>query len=150
MRRDGDGAAAVALQEELAARLGNRTLLALILGSVAAAFGLEPPEVTGPASQVEAIVALGRASELLRALERPITVPQALLAQVERDPSGVSPADLHALCEAGLAIGRPELTYHASGRGLAADGPLLYRFLLARGRVLAGAAGQRDRDRAQL
>jgi hypothetical protein len=45
-------------------------------------------------------------------------------------------------------MGRPALTYAASGQGLAADGPLLHRFLLARGRALVAAASRRDRDRA--
>ena len=47
-------------------------------------------------------------------------------------------------------MGRPALTYAASGEGLAGDGPLLHRFLLARGRALAAAASRRDRDRAAL
>ena len=149
-RRNGDGAAAVRLHEELASRLGNGTMLALILSSVAESFGLEPPDAPGPASPAETVQALARSGDLFRALDRPLAVPPALLARVEHDLSGASPADLHSLCVGGLYMGRPALTYAASGEGLASDGPLLHRFLLARGRALAAAASRRDRDRAVL
>jgi len=149
-RRSGDGAAAVRLHEELASRLGNGTMLALILSSVAESFGLEPPDAPGPASPAETVQALARSGDLFRALDRPLAVPPALLARVEHDLSGASPADLHSLCVGGLYMGRPALTYAASGEGLASDGPLLHRFLLARGRALAAAASRRDRDRAVL
>ena len=46
-------------------------------------------------------------------------------------------------------MGRPALTYAASGEGLAGDSPLLHRFLLARGRALSAASSRRDRDRAE-
>ncbi len=74
--------------------------------------------------------------------------PPDLLARVEHDLDGTSAADLHSLCLGGLAMGRPALTYAASGQGLAVGGPLLHRFLLARGHALAAAASRRDRDRA--
>ena len=47
-RRNGDGAAALRLHQELASRLGNPTMLALTLSSVAEAFGLEPPAAPDP------------------------------------------------------------------------------------------------------
>ena len=147
-RRNGNGPGAVRLHEELASRLGNPTTLALILSSVAESFGLESPAAPDPASPAETVQALARSCDLFRALDRPLAVPPGLLARVERDLGGASPADLHSLCVGGLYMGRPALTYAASGEGLATDGPLLHRFLLARGRALSAAASRRDRDRA--
>ncbi len=147
-RRNGDGPAAVRLHEEMASRLGNPTMLALIASSVAESFGLEAPAAPEPASPAEAAQALARASDLFRGLDRPLAVPPELLSRVERDLRGASPADLYSLCGGGLHMGRPSLTYAASGEGLAGDGPLLHRFLLARGRALSAAASRRDRDRA--
>ena len=147
-RRNGDGPGAVRLHEELASRLGNPTTLALILSSVAESFGLESPAAPDPASPAETVQALARSCDLFRALDRPLAVPPELLARVERELGGASPADLHSLCVGGLYMGRPALTYAASGEGLATDGPLLHRFLLARGRALSAAASRRDRDRA--
>lgn len=149
-RRNGDGPGAVRLHEELASRLGNPTTLALISSSVAESFGLERPDAPDPVSPAEAVQALARAGDLFRALDRPLAVPPELLARVERDLGGASPADLLSLCVGGLAMGRPALTYAASGEGLAGDGPLLHRFLLARGRALSAAAARRERDRAAL
>jgi tetratricopeptide (TPR) repeat protein len=147
-RRAGDGPGAERLLEELASRLVNRTMLGLIVSSVAESFGLEPPETLDAASPAESAQALARAGDLFRALGRPLAVPAGLLARVERGLGEASPADLHSLCGAGLHIGRPALTYAAAGEGLTGDGPLLHRFLLARGRALALAGARRDRDRA--
>jgi tetratricopeptide (TPR) repeat protein len=149
-RGTGDGPAAVRLHEELAARLGNRTVLALVLSSVADSFGLEAPDAPDPASPAETVQALARAAELFRALDHRLIVAPAVLAGVERHLAGTSSADLHSLCLGGLAMGWPALSYAASGEGLAHDRPLLHRFLLARGRVLSNAASRRDRDRAGL
>ena len=148
MRRNGDGVGAARLHEELAARLGNPTMLWLILSSVGESFGLEPPDAPAAAPPTETVQALARSCDLFRALDRPLVAPPDLLARVERDLDGAAAADLHSLCVGGLTMGRPALTYAASGQGLAADGPLLHRFLLARGRALVAAASRRDRDRA--
>jgi hypothetical protein len=149
-RRQGDGAAAVRLHQELASRLGNPAMLALILISVAEAFGLEPPAAPDGASPAETVQALARASDLFRALDRPLAVPSELLDRVTRDLAGASAADLHSLCVGGLHMGQLALTYAASGEGLAGESPLLHRFLLARGRALSAAISRRDRDRAGL
>jgi hypothetical protein len=148
MRRNGDGAGAARLHEELAARLGNPTMLWLILSSVGESFGLEPPDAPAAAPPAETVQALARSCDLFRALDRPLVAPPDLLARVERDLDGASAADLYSLCVGGLTMGRPALTYAASGQGLSGDGSLLHRFLLARGRALAAAASRRDRDRA--
>ncbi len=58
-------------------------------------------------------------------------------------------AQLHALCHAGLAIGRPTLTYIAAGRGLGHPEPDLHRFLLARGKSLAGSPSPPHQTRAR-
>jgi hypothetical protein len=92
---------------------------------------------------------LARGGDLFRALNRPLIPPPALLAQVEKSLSTASAAQLHALCMGGLWIGKPALTYAASGYGLAQDGSLLHRFLLARGRALQAATGLEAQERAQ-
>ncbi|HVQ76454.1 MAG TPA: hypothetical protein VMT79_13075 [Candidatus Binatia bacterium] len=148
MRRNGDGAGAARLHQELASRLGNPTMLWLILSSVGELFSLEPPDAPDAVSPAQAVQALARSCDLFRALDRPLVAPPDLVARVEGDLDGASAADLHSLCIGGLAMGRPALTYAASGQGLSCDGSLLHRFLLARGRALAAAASRRDRDRA--
>src|SRR5206468_5056568 len=116
-RRNGDGAAAMRLHDELASRLGSPTTLALISSSVAQAFGVEPPDAPGPASPAEAVQALARASDLFTALDRPLVVTPELLDRVERDLRGASAADLHSLCVGGLRMGWLGLAYAASGEG---------------------------------
>jgi hypothetical protein len=86
---------------------------------------------------------------LFRALNRPLSIPPALLAQVEKHLNTASAAQLHALCMGGLWTGQPALTYAASGYGLAQDGALLHRFLLARGQALQAAVGFDAQERAQ-
>jgi hypothetical protein len=56
---------------------------------------------------------------------------------------------LHALCQSGLLIGRPTLTYVAAGQGLTQEGPLQHRFLLARGQTLLGSQGLQAHTRAR-
>jgi hypothetical protein len=72
-----------------------------------------------------------------------------MLAQAEKGLKAASEAQLHALCMGGLWIGHPALTYAASSQGLARDGSLLHRFLLARGQALKAAMGVEAQERAQ-
>jgi hypothetical protein len=76
-------------------------------------------------------------------------VPAALFTQVEKDLASATSTQLHSLCVSGLWLGRPTLTYTASGQGLTRDGPFAHRFLLARGQVLSAATTQREQDRAR-
>ncbi len=130
-------------------RGGNPALPALILESVATSFALEPPRLPESASPRQAVEALARACDLFRALDRPLRLDPRRLARAERDLAGAPVAELHSLCLGGLAFGRLPLAYAASGQGLAQDGELLHRFLLARGRVLALAGTERERERAR-
>lgn len=148
-RRAADDHGAAGAAQALAGRLGNPVLVDLTLGAVAARLGIEPPEPPGTPSPPQAVEGLARACDLFRELDRPLEVPRELLTQVERDLGGASPAQLHALCAGGLSIGRPALTYAASGQGLADDGALVPRFLLARGQALGAAMAARDRERAR-
>ena len=129
--------------------MDNPVLCNLILGTVAGSLGLKPPPPSGPPAQPQAIDGLARACDLFRALDRPLTIPAALLAQVEKELGNTSVAQLHSLCAGGLRMGRPALTYAASGQGLAHDGPLVSRFLLARGQALQVATTERERNRAR-
>jgi hypothetical protein len=125
-------------------------LSALILESVAISFGLEPPPpAEEPISQRHAVEALARAFDLFAVLDRPLRVDATRLARVEQDLAGATLTALHSLCAGGLAFGWPSLTYAASGQGLAHDGAQLHRFLLARGRALALAWTERERQRAR-
>ncbi len=145
----GEATTAAQLEQTLATTMDNPVLCNLILGTVAGSLGLKPPPPSGPPAQPQAIDGLARACDLFRALDRPLTIPAALLAQVEKELGNTSVAQLHSLCAGGLRIGRPALTYAASGQGLAHDGPLVSRFLLARGQALQAATTERERNRAR-
>jgi hypothetical protein len=147
-RQAGDEAAAGELERGLAARAGNPVFLELLLGSVAATCAVVDPGLPRPRSQPEAIAGLARAFDLFDALGCPLTVPPELFRQIEAGLSGAPAAELLSLCACGLKLGRPGLTYVAAGRGLADEGPLFHRFLLARGRALSLAGGEWERQRA--
>jgi hypothetical protein len=72
-----------------------------------------------------------------------------LLTQVQKDLSGASSAQLLSLCLGGQVLGRPALAYVAAGQGLARDGVLAHRFLLARGQALRACWGPTEQDRAR-
>lgn len=141
--------AVVEIERRLLARAGNPTLAAMALEMVVTSFGLAPPASPQAYSQVEAVEALARLFDLCRAIERPPAAPPEQVARVERDVSPASAGQLHSLCAGGLASGRLSLAYVASGEGLARDGGLLHRFLLARGRVLAATGGEHEATRAR-
>ncbi|MBI3797775.1 MAG: hypothetical protein HY268_12510 [Deltaproteobacteria bacterium] len=145
----GDTAATTRLEQTLATTVDNPVLAELTLGTVAGVLGIKLPLQTGSPTQLQAIDGLARACDLFHTLGRPLTVPAALLTQVEKDLASATSAQLHSLCVGGLWLGRPTLTYAASGQGLTQDGPLVHRFLLARGRALSAATTQREQDRAR-
>jgi hypothetical protein len=72
-----------------------------------------------------------------------------MLKRAEQSLAHASAAQLHALCAGGLWMGRPALTYHAAGCGLALSDPLAYRFLLARGQALCASRAFDGEDRAR-
>jgi hypothetical protein len=148
-RKAKDAEAAAGLEGALAARTGNPVLNELILDSVSNAFGVEPPSPCRMPSPSETIDAVARGLDLFRGLERPLAVRPYRFTHVEGSVSRASAAQLHSLCLGGLWLPRPSLTYVASGQGLAVGGPLLHRFLLARGRVLGTAIGWEERERAR-
>ncbi|MBI3326337.1 MAG: hypothetical protein HYZ81_06500 [Nitrospinae bacterium] len=137
------------LEHTLETSVGDPALHDLILGSVAKSLGVEAPRALGRPSQAEAIEGLARGCDLFQGLNRPLSVPPPLLAQVEKGLQTASLTQLHALCTGGLWIGTPALTYAASGYGLAQDGPLMHRFLLARGQALKAATDLEAQERAQ-
>ena len=148
-RKAADASTAEQLEQTLATSMGNPALYDLILEAVARSFGIEPPKPVAKPSQAEAIEGLARGCDLFRALNRPLSVPQALVAQAEKGLKTASLSQLHALCMGGLWIGNPALTYAASSHGLTQDGSLLHRFLLARGQALKAATGIEAQERAQ-
>jgi hypothetical protein len=145
----GDTAAATRLEQTLATTVDNPVLADLTLRTVAGLVGINPPLQQGSPTQVQAIDGLVRACDLCRMLDRPPLVPAILLTQVEKDLASATNTQLHSLCVSGLWLGRLTLTYAASGQGLTEDGPLVHRFLLARGQALCTATTQREQDRAR-
>jgi hypothetical protein len=135
--------------QALAASVNNPALADLTLGTVAGTLGIKPPPQSDPPTQLQAIDGLARACDLFHALDRPLTVPAALLTQVEQDLASTTATQLHSLCAGGLWLGRPALTYAASGQGLTQDGPLVHRFLLSRGQALRATMTQREQERAR-
>jgi hypothetical protein len=149
VRKAADASTAEQLEQTLATSMGNPALYDLLLEAVARSFGIEPPKPVAKPSQAEAIEGLARGCDLFRALNRPLSVPQALVAQAEKGLNTASLSQLHALCMGGLWIGNPALAYAASSHGLTQDGSLLHRFLLARGQALKAATGIEAQERAQ-
>ncbi len=147
----GDPAAAACFEHDLTTTAGNPVLCALILEAIGTSLAvpLPPLPAASPAPGQE-IDGLARACELFRALDRPLTVPPALLKRVEHHLHSASAAQLHALCAGGLRMGRPVLTYRAAGLGLELHDAMAYRFLLARGQALSAWVAQDAQERARL
>lgn len=154
--RDGDTSSATAREGELAERLANPVLVDLLLASVAATLGLDPPAgrprlaaVALTVPKLQAIEGLARAADLLLPLGQALAVPLDLLARIELNPRGAPAPHLHSLCTLALRVNRPSLAYAASGAGLELESALTHRFLLARGRSLAEVPLAREHARAR-
>ena len=125
--------------------------MGLILEAISTSLKAQLPPLPAAASTpAQVIDGLARACDLFRALDRPLTVPAAVLKRAEQHLEHASAAQLHALCAGGLWMGRPALTYHAAGRGLALSDPLAYRFLLARGQALCACPAFDVQERARM
>ena len=146
----GDTAATAQLEQALTTTAANPVLRGLILEALGASLKVQLPPLPAAASTpAQVIDGLARACDLFRALDRPLTVPAAVLKRAEQHLENASAAQLHALCAGGLWMGRPALTYHAAGRGLALSDPLAYRFLLARGQALSASRAVDGEERAR-
>jgi hypothetical protein len=146
----GDTAATAQLEQALTSTAGNPVLCGLILEAIGASLKVKlSPLPAASSSSSQAIDGLARACDLFRTLDRPLTVPAALLKRAEQHLENASAAQLHALCAGGLWMGRPVLTYRAAGYGLALSDPLAYRFLLARGQALCAARAFEAQERAR-
>jgi hypothetical protein len=146
----GDTAATAQLEQALTSTAGNPVLCELILEAIGVSLKVKlPPLPAASSSPSPAVDGLARACDLFRALDRPLTVPAALLKRAEQHLANASAAQLHALCAGGLWMGCPALTYRASGYGLALSDPLAYRFLLARGQALCAARAFEAQERAR-
>src|SRR5262249_848806 len=146
----GDTAATAQLEQVLTTTAANPVLHGLILEALGASLKVPLPSLPVAASTPGQVIdGLARACDLFRALDRPLTVPAAVLKPVRQHPEHASAAQLHALCAGGVWMGRPALAYHAAGRGLALSDPLAYRFLLARGQALCAGRTLDGEDRAR-
>ena len=147
----GDTAATAQLEQALTTTVANPVLRGLILEAISTSLKAQLPPLPAAASTpAQVIDGLARACDLFRALDRPLTVPAAVLKRAEQHLEHASAAQLHALCAGGLWMGRPALTYHAAGRGLALSDPLAYRFLLARGQALCACPAFDVQERARM
>ena len=146
----GDTAATAQLEQALTTTAANPVLQGLILEALGTSLKVQvPPLSAAAATPGQVIDGLARACDLFRALDRPLTVPAAVLKRAEQHLEHASAAQLHALCAGGLWMGRPALAYHAAGRGLALSDPLAYRFLLARGQALCAGRTLDGEERAR-
>jgi hypothetical protein len=138
------------LQQRFHTIVGNPVLSDIILGALSTAVRIPLPRRPVRASPADAVAGLARACTLFDSLERPLPTPATgLLSQIEKNIAQATPEQLHALCRGGSMIGRPSLTYIAAGQGLSQDGPLQYRFLLARGQTLSQCHGPVEQSRAR-
>jgi hypothetical protein len=150
VQQRGDIGATAQLEQALTTTAANPVLHGLILEALGASLKVPLPPLPAAASTpAQVIDGLARACDLFRALDRPLTVPAAVLKRVEQHLENASAAQLHALCAGGLWMGRPALTYYAAGRGLALPDPLAYRFLLARGQALSTSRAVDGEERAR-
>jgi hypothetical protein len=147
----GDTAATAQLDQALTTTVANPVLHGLILEALGASLQVQVPSRPAAASTPGQVIdGLARACDLFRTLDRPLTVPAAVLKRAEHHLDKASAAQLHALCAGGLWMGHPALTYHAAGRGLALSDPLAYRFLLARGQALCACPAFDVQERARM
>ena len=137
------------LAQTLARAVNNQALHALILATVSEITQVSRPQWSAKVSPPQAVEGLARACALFGALDRRVAVPDSFVSQVEKNLDDASVAQLHALCQGGLALGRPALTYIAAGHGLRHPEPHLHRFLLARGRSLGGSLTRTHQTRAR-
>jgi hypothetical protein len=146
----GDAAATAQYEQELSTTAANPILEQLLLESLSTSLKVAMPHSpSGTATPAQILDGVARACEMFRALDRPLTLSPALQKQLEQHLAQASAAQLHALCAGALWLERPALTYRASGQGLALNDPLVYRFLLARGRVLGMCLGMDIQERAR-
>jgi hypothetical protein len=146
----GDTAATTQLEQVLTTTVANPVLRMLILEALGASLKVQLPPLPAAASTpTQVIDGLARACDLFCALDRPLTVAAAVLKRAEQALANASAAQLYALCAGGLWMGRPALTYHAAGCGLALSDPLAYRFLLARGQALCASPAVDVQERAR-
>jgi hypothetical protein len=146
----GNTEGATRLEQVFQSTVANGVLRDLVIGALTESVKIKFPRQTSTPSPEEAIDGLVRAYALFQSVDRPLSKPAAgVLTQIENNMSRASVAQLHLLCRSGLLMGRPTLTYVAAGQGLTQEGPLQYRFLLARGQTLSWCQGPQEQIRAR-
>ncbi len=141
---------ATRLEQGFRAMVANSVLGDLVLDALTESIKIKFPRQASTPSAEEAIDGLARAYALFQSVDRPLPKPETkVLTLIEKNLRHASLTQLHALCQGGLLMGRPALTYLAAGQGLTQEGPLQHRFLLARGQTLVGAYGFQQQTRAR-
>ncbi|NOT56136.1 MAG: hypothetical protein HOP18_16170 [Deltaproteobacteria bacterium] len=146
--KNSDGA--TRLEQGFRSMIANSVLADLVTDSLTESVKVKfPPQASTPSPE-EAIDGLVRAYALFQSVDRSLPIPDMkVLTQIEKHLSHASLTQLHALCQSGMLMGRPTLTYLAAGHGLTQEGPLQHRFLLARGQTLIGSQGFQQQTRAR-
>ena len=148
--KSGNSEGATRLEQGFRSMVTNGVLGDLVIDALAESVKLKFPRQATTPSPEEAIDGLVRAYTLFQGVDRPLPKPAAgVLTQIENSLSRASVAQLHVLCQSGLLMGRPTLTYMAAGQGLTQEGPLQHRFLLARGQTLITSQGPQAQTRAR-
>ncbi len=134
--RKPDPAATTAVAARLEAEVKNPAFSWILEASAAAFLKREPGIAARAFSPVQALAALVRAQRLLPRLSRRLRVSDDIVQAAGRHLSNATPEELLTVCAGPAADAWSELAYAASTLGLALDGPLLARFLVARARAL--------------
>ncbi|MSQ47508.1 MAG: hypothetical protein EXR78_03825 [Deltaproteobacteria bacterium] len=146
----GNSEGAARLERGFRSMVANGVLGDVVIDALTESVKVKFPRQTTTPSPEEAIDGLVRAYTLFQGVDRPLPKPETkVLTQIEKNLSRASLSQLHALCQSGLLMGRPTLTYLAAGHGLTQEGPLQHRFLLARGQTLLSSHGFQQQTRAR-
>lgn len=148
--KSGNTEGSARLEHLFRSTVANGVLDDLVIGALTESLKIKFPRQAVTPSPQEAIDGLVRASALFQGIDRPLPKPVAgILTQIEKNVSHASLPQLHVLCQSGLLMGHPTLTYLAAGQGLTQEGPLQHRFLLARGKTLLECHGPQEQTRAR-
>lgn len=131
-----DRAATTAVAERLEAEVKNPAFAWILEASAAAFLKREPYIAVRAFSPAQALASLVRAQRLLPRLSRRLRVADDIVTAAGKHLSQATAEELLTVSAGPAADAWPQLAYAATTLGLALDGPLLARFLVARARAL--------------
>ena len=131
-----DLAATATAAERLEAEVKNPAFAWILEASAAAFLKAKPAIAARTFSPAQALASLARAQRLLPRLSRPLTVADDIVQAAGKHLPRATSDELLTVCAGPAANAWPQLAYAATTLGLAPDGPLIARFLVARARAL--------------